>query len=82
MMVHFIDAMNKHFGIPKKEVHGRFVDHGITSITGRPCIDLFKFDDWLHEKHGDYETERGMSMRDLLIEEYGQAVCNFIEDNL
>ena len=82
MMVHFIDAMNKHFGIPKKEVHGRFVDQIVTGATRRPCIDLLELDDWLHEKHGDYETERGMSMRDLLIEEYGQAACNFVEGNL
>lgn len=82
MMVHFIDAMNKHFGIPKKDVHKEFVDQLTVSMTKRPCLDIMKFDDWLHKKHGDYETERKMSMKELITEEYGQAASDFVEGNL
>ncbi len=33
-------------------------------------IDPFKFDDFLHCKHGNYE-ETGQSMEDIVLEKYG-----------
>lgn len=41
-------------------------------------IDIVKFDDKLHRKFGDYE-EDGLSMRDIVKKNYGDAGLKLIE---
>ena len=41
-------------------------------------IDICKFDDKLHSKFGDYEKE-GLSMRDIVKKNYGDAGIQLIE---
>ena len=40
-------------------------------------LDIIKFDDWLHEKVGDYEDD-GKNMKDALIENFGVDASLFI----
>jgi len=43
----------------------------ITKIFfGRPVLNIFKFDDYLHQKYGKYEDE-GKSMSDIFKELFG-----------
>lgn len=53
-------------GIPH-EVVSRMADVETAMILNRPVMSMFKFDEWLHEKYGDYESE-GRSMHDLFNE--------------
>lgn len=50
-------------GIPH-EVVRNLADMSTSLILKRPIFDTFKFDNWLHEKYGDYESE-GKSMNDM-----------------
>jgi hypothetical protein len=56
-----------------------FMDPTITWISKTPKIDLCKLDDFLHEKHGNYES-RKLSMSQLLEKEYGKDAKTFIEN--
>jgi len=57
---------------------GQFYD-GLMSVFSRSLkIDMFKFDDYLHKKHGQYENE-GLSMNTAIIKYYGKPAKDFIE---
>lgn len=47
-------------------------------IRGGAFIDIIKFDEWLHLKHGEYEA-KGLSMKDLIEKEYGKDASAFIQ---
>lgn len=72
----FCSGMNTFFKIPEKDAI-KFADEILTSVYRSVKIDLFKFDLWLHEKHGEYE-EKGMSMSDIIKLEYGKLAYEFI----
>jgi len=55
-----------------------FMDKDLSKLFGKPILDICKFDNWLHNKFGDYEN-RGMSMQDLLTVNYGSWVANEIK---
>jgi len=55
-----------------------FLDGMLSWLTGRPFLDPYKFDKWLHEQHGNYE-EAGHSMYSLLAEHYGKEVADKIK---
>jgi len=55
-----------------------FYDGFITLIVGKICIDPFKFDDYLHKVHGEYEKQ-GLSMRKLIIQKYGKEAAGLID---
>ena len=50
-------------GVPH-EVVRNLADMQMSMIMNRPIFNVFKFDDWLHEKFGDYESEK-KSMQDM-----------------
>ena len=50
-------------GVPH-EVVRNLADMQMSMIMNRPIFSILKFDDWLHEKFGDYESEK-KSMRDM-----------------
>lgn len=41
-------------------------------------FDILKFDDWLHEKFGDYEDEH-KSMKNVVFEHFGENAANLID---
>ena len=56
-------------GVPH-EVVRNLADMQMSMIMNRPIFNVFKFDDWLHEKFGDYESEK-KSMRDIFNQLFG-----------
>lgn len=53
---------------------------GLMSVASKQlCIDIMKFDEWLHEKHGDYE-DAGQSMDDCIREHYGDEGAKLINE--
>lgn len=56
-------------GVPHKVVRN-LADIQMSMIMNRPIFNVFKFDDWLHEKFGDYESEK-KSMRDMFNQLFG-----------
>lgn len=57
----------------------KFYDGILTIAFGALKIDILKFDDYLHEKHGQYEEKR-MSMEELITKEYGTKARNLIQE--
>jgi vacuolar-type H+-ATPase subunit C/Vma6 len=58
-----------------------FLDGMMMALMKKPIIDIGRFDDWLHEKFGEYE-DAGMSMSDVLENNYGKLVSLQISDLL
>lgn len=56
------NALTDH-GIPHTLIK-TLVDMQLAIILERPVFNIFKFDDYLHNKYGDYEL-KGKSMRDM-----------------
>ena len=56
-------------GVPH-EIVRNLADMQMSMIMNRPIFNVFKFDDWLHEKFGDYESEK-KSMRDIFSQLFG-----------
>jgi hypothetical protein len=47
-------------------------------MLGKTRIDIFKLDDILHERFGEYEIE-GKSMSDIIIEKYRKEANELVE---
>ena len=62
------NALTDH-GIPH-EVVRTLLDVQISIVFKRPILNIFKFDDYLHSKYGDYESE-GKSMEDMFKQLFG-----------
>ena len=56
-------------GIPHDVVRN-LADVPSAMIFNRPLMDIFKFDKYLHDKYGDYESE-GKSMKDMFVLIFG-----------
>ncbi|GHV57818.1 hypothetical protein AGMMS49579_24240 [Spirochaetia bacterium] len=56
-----------------------FLDGLLMVATKKPVIDVFKFDDWLHEQHGNYE-DKGKCMADILNEKYGKDAFRLVKE--
>ena len=56
-----------------------FYDNVVTAYFQRIKIDPFKFDDYLHQKHGNYEKQ-GKSMNDIVIENYGENALEILKE--
>ena len=63
-----------HFNLP----FNKYIDVQMSFVLGKPVLDIFKFDEWLHEKYGNYE-DSGDSMRTIILKQYGQDVMDKIE---
>lgn len=44
-----------------------------TALCNEPVLDIYAFDDYLHEKYDDYEKE-GKSMKNIFSEIFGEDV--------
>ncbi|MDR1198367.1 MAG: hypothetical protein LBK94_05060, partial [Prevotellaceae bacterium] len=81
-----IYAIGTHWGRADKDFRyyfhigiGNFYDGWSTFIFKKICINIFKFDDYLHSMYGDYE-ERGLCMEELIIEKYGIEANKLIHE--
>ena len=60
---------------------GDFMDFELSVVFRKPILDIYKFDDWLHCQFGEYE-EKGMSMHDVIVANYGGTVATQIKELL
>ena len=77
--IEFFKGLKKHFNIinrPNDYLCKTFL------VTREVKIDIIKFDEWLHDKHGNYEVNKNLSMGQLIAEEYGISARSFIEEYL
>lgn len=70
----FHTGMRKHFDL-KGESASKFLDRTFLRMK-KASLDLFAFDDWLHEKFGEYEDE-GKSMSDIIEEKFSKEARVF-----
>jgi hypothetical protein len=56
-------------GVPH-EVVRNLADMETSMIMNRPIFNIFKFDDWLHKKFGNYES-KNKSMQDIFNQLFG-----------
>ena len=52
-----------------------FYDGLLTYVFKSIQIDPFKFDEYLHKIHGEYESD-GKSILDIILEKYGESGLN------
>lgn len=57
---------------------GNFIDNMRSAVEGRVVINLFKFDEWLHKKHGNYDMDE-LSMQDIIIKYYGNEANEIVK---
>lgn len=69
------DKFQEFFGVKFKD----FWDKSCLLLFKRMMIDIFAFDDYLHELYGDYESE-GKSMSDVIVEHYGEDANGLIKE--
>lgn len=69
------DEFQRVFGIGFKP----FYDGLMSVVSKQLCIDIMKFDEWLHEKQGNYE-DAGQSMDDCIREHYGEEGVKLINE--
>lgn len=58
------------------------INYSTSELLNRPTIDILAFDDLLTERHGDYCEERGLSMNDIIILNYGREAWEWFVDHL
>ena len=55
------------------------IDTLFSIAAGRVVVDIMKIDDVLHSRFGYYE-DRGLSMNDILKEQYGEAAVQLLNE--
>ena len=78
-MPEFAMLMKSYFGI---KAANKFIEPVISHLSGRIVLNIIALDAFLHEKHGEYEEEQGISMSELITKEYGVRANNFVEQML
>ena len=73
----FAKALEKHFKISHGDAH-KFIDLLMLRLRMKCTLDIMKFDDWLHEQHGEYE-EAGQSMSDVITLYYGKTATAWVK---
>lgn len=71
----FCTKMRKEFDI---KAPNKYLDANMMMLTRRIELDLMAFDDLMHERHGNYEDEKGYSLSDLVAREYGPSAHDLI----
>ncbi len=56
-----------------------FLERELMLLLGKPIINIVKFDDWLHEKFGNYEKQE-LSMKDIITKHYDKFAASQIEE--
>jgi len=73
----FVKGLKHHFNIDNII---KFTDESVWIISRTYVLNIFTFDDYLHEKFGEYEEERGMSMANLIEKEYSVDAKIWVEN--
>lgn len=60
------------FGVPFMKYYDGFM----TATTGKLWVDVVKFDDYLHERFGQYEDD-GKSMCEIITKKFGAEAEKF-----
>ena len=76
----FRKGMQKHFGLSTTAA-GEFMDPIFIQLGKQVKLDVLKFDDWLHEKHGEYEND-GLSMSEAIDRFYSVDASLFVRSFL
>ncbi len=76
----FRKGMQKHFGLSTTAA-GEFMDLIFIQLRKEVKLDVLKFDDWLHEKHGEYEAD-GLSMEEAIDKFYSVDATLFVKSFL
>lgn len=60
---------------------GKFIDRNLIGASPAPIvsIDVMQFDDWLHEKFGEYEKKK-LSMARVIEKHFGKDAMLFIKE--
>ena len=58
-----------------------FMDQDLSMLFMKPILNIQKFDDWLHDKFGEYENDN-LSMSDVLTKNYGVSVAMQVKELL
>lgn len=76
----FAEALEKHFQIPAK----KWKEYACptTFITREFRIDAVRLDGLMHERHGEFENEQGLSTFGIIEKEYGKGAATWIESVL
>lgn len=75
-MGEFVNFLDNELDMPF-EWQKRMIDRALTSLKGRPVIDIVAFDEYLHSRGGylkNYE-DKGYSMEDVINEIYPSEVA-------
>jgi hypothetical protein len=64
---------------PQENVKHLFFDVFLSLLADRPVLDVWDFDDFIHEIYGRYEEEQGLSLYELLVKEKGVACAEYIK---
>lgn len=75
----FTSQMNTLFNL--KNGHN-YLDGNMMMLTRKIELDLMKFDDLMHERHGNYEEDLNYSLSDLVAREYGVMAHYFLSSML
>lgn len=70
--------MRKHFHIQEP---GKFIDILFAQLSREVKLDVLLFDDWLHQKHGEYEAD-GLSMQEAIDKFYSVEASQFMKSFL
>jgi hypothetical protein len=76
MVQEFSRKMHDYFGISNAV---KYLDTTMSALDMSPVLDPMLFDDYLHEKFGNYDDEDGMSMAELIENKYGKEAREFVE---
>lgn len=70
------DLFQKYFAISDPNP---YIDKMLSMISGHFILDIFKFDEFLHDKFGNYDHgEDSISMKELIFKKYGSSAEEFI----
>jgi len=74
----FVKGMKKHFDITLGV--NNFLSATESDYHRKAIMNIIEFDAWLHEKHGDYEEDHELSMKEIIEKEYGKKARRFVEE--
>ena len=72
----FHEGMRSHFRVTGNP--GLFLDTIFIQLGKQVKLDVIKFDDLLHARHGEYEAD-GLSMRECIAKHYSEDAARFVE---
>ena len=70
------ELFQEHFAISDPNP---YIDKSLSLLCKRFVLDIFKFDEFLHDKFGNYDHgEDSISMKELILKKYGVDAERFI----